>query len=182
MALELTEEQLRALRLQDERPCEPFRSEKFQRESGKHWDLFYKRNETRFFKDRHWTTREFSELIADPKNDDQEREKVDRRKILFEIGCGVGNFLFPLVEEHADRFFVHACDISPRAVQMVKDNPLYRDSGINAFQCDITHDGCFEKLESESVDIASLIFVLSSVRPSHFESILSRIHKVQKTL
>jgi len=26
------------------------------------WDLFYKRNSTHFFKDRHWTLREFEEI------------------------------------------------------------------------------------------------------------------------
>ena len=37
-------------------------------DARKNWDLFYKRNETKFFKDRHWTTREFQELIGSNKN------------------------------------------------------------------------------------------------------------------
>lgn len=181
----LTDFQLSQLRLQDERPCDAFRAEKFQRESGKHWDLFYKRNETRFFKDRHWTTREFSELIAGEegaKDTSKDRDQDHPPKILFEIGCGVGNFLFPLIEEQRN-LFVHACDISPRAIQMVKDNSLYKESLVNAFQCDITQDCCFEeRIESESVDIASLIFVLSSIRPQHFSTVLKNIHKVCSNL
>ena len=181
----LTDFQLSQLRLQDERPCDAFRAEKFQRESGKHWDLFYKRNETRFFKDRHWTTREFSELIAGEegaKDTSKDRDQDHPQKILFEIGCGVGNFLFPLIEEQSN-LFVHACDISPRAIQMVKDNSLYKESLVNAFQCDITQDCCFgERIESESVDIASLIFVLSSIRPQHFSTVLKNIHKVCSNL
>ena len=76
-----------ALKLQDSRKCDKFRAEKFQRETKRHWDLFYKRNETRFFKDRHWTTREFQELAN---NKDEKSEKV-----LLEVGCGVGkdNFI-----------------------------------------------------------------------------------------
>ena len=76
-----------ALKLQDSRKCDKFRAEKFQRETKRHWDLFYKRNETRFFKDRHWTTREFQELAND------KEEGSD--KVLLEVGCGVGkdNFI-----------------------------------------------------------------------------------------
>ena len=41
---------------------------KLETDARKNWDLFYKRNETKFFKDRHWTTREFQELIGSNKN------------------------------------------------------------------------------------------------------------------
>lgn len=41
-----------------------FKQMKLEREAQKNWDLFYKRNATNFFKDRHWTTREFEELNA----------------------------------------------------------------------------------------------------------------------
>ena len=41
-----------------------FKLMKLEKEAQKNWDLFYKRNTTNFFKDRHWTTREFEELNA----------------------------------------------------------------------------------------------------------------------
>lgn len=41
-----------------------FKQKKLEEEAKKHWDKFYLRNETRFFKDRHWTTREFEELVG----------------------------------------------------------------------------------------------------------------------
>ena len=86
----LTDNELKQLAKQDSRLVQEFRAKKFQNESRKHWDLFYKRNEDRFFKDRHWTRREFEELAGL----DEEEEFT-----LLEVGCGVGNFVFPLVEE-----------------------------------------------------------------------------------
>lgn len=41
-----------------------FKQIKLEKEAQKNWDLFYKRNTTNFFKDRHWTTTEFEELKA----------------------------------------------------------------------------------------------------------------------
>ena len=111
---ELSHKKEEALELQDSRQCDQFRAEKFQREAKKHWDLFYKRNETRFFKDRHWTIREFQEL--------SEADHGDQgRRVLLEVGCGVGNFAFPLLEETSS-WFIYACDLSPRAIEMVQQN------------------------------------------------------------
>jgi len=42
-----------------------FKREKLEKEALRNWDLFYKRNSTYFFKDRHWTTREFQELLCE---------------------------------------------------------------------------------------------------------------------
>uniref|UniRef100_A0A2K6F385 Methyltransferase 6, tRNA N3-cytidine n=1 Tax=Propithecus coquereli TaxID=379532 RepID=A0A2K6F385_PROCO len=39
-----------------------FKQQKLEKEAQKNWDLFYRRNSINFFKDRHWTTREFEEL------------------------------------------------------------------------------------------------------------------------
>jgi len=38
---------------------------------------------------------------------------------VLEVGCGVGNFMFPLLSETNNIVF-YACDFSPRAVQFVK--------------------------------------------------------------
>lgn len=62
-ARQLTQEELD--RLGGERTVvSDFKQMKLEREAQKNWDLFYKRNTTNFFKDRHWTTREFEELKA----------------------------------------------------------------------------------------------------------------------
>ena len=48
-------------------------------------------------------------------------QDAGRQKVLFEVGCGVGNFMFPLLEEDEARsLFIYACDFSQRAIQFVK--------------------------------------------------------------
>ena len=42
---------------------------------------------------------------------------------MFEVGCGVGNTIYPLREEFPDLFF-YGCDLSPRAVDLVKVSML----------------------------------------------------------
>ena len=144
----LTEEQKVALERQDSRTVSSFRSEKFDKEAKKHWDIFYKRNENRFFKDRHWTTREFWELCNT--SDDG---KESSQKILTEIGCGVGNFAFPLLEDKNCNLFIYACDFSPRAVDIVKSNSIYEEDkigkiAINTGSC----DPIFYSYEQKSID------------------------------
>lgn len=60
----LTLEEKSRLDHQNSRVVSAFRQEKLEKEAKKNWDVFYKRNTTKFFKDRHWTTREFEELCG----------------------------------------------------------------------------------------------------------------------
>lgn len=140
-----------------------------EQDSKKYWDLFYKRNTTKFFKDRHWTTREFQELLNDA--------SVKEKRTLLEIGCGVGNFVFPLLEEQLN-FHILACDLSPRAIEFVKNHPLYDENNIRAFQTDITTDEILQQVPEKSVDIITLIFVLSAIHPDKFVNTLSTIYKL----
>ncbi|XP_063466859.1 tRNA N(3)-methylcytidine methyltransferase METTL6 isoform X1 [Symphalangus syndactylus] len=149
-----------------------FKQQKLEQEAQKNWDLFYKRNSTNFFKDRHWTTREFEELRSC-------REFEDQKLTMLEAGCGVGNCLFPLLEEDPN-IFAYACDFSPRAVEYVKQNPLYDTERCKVFQCDLTKDDLLDHVPPESVDVVMLIFVLSAVNPDKMHLVLQNIYKVLK--
>lgn len=61
-AKQLTDEEVDLL-ARDVACISDYQRSKLEREAKKNWDLFYKRNSTHFFKDRHWITREFPELI-----------------------------------------------------------------------------------------------------------------------
>ena len=106
-----------------------YRKGKLEKEAKKNWDLFYKRNSTHFFKDRHWITREFPELLEPllecDRHDDGGSGGVGgggggrAQRVYLEAGCGVGNTVFPLMEENKE-LFVCACDFSPKAIQLLK--------------------------------------------------------------
>ena len=58
----LTPEEIKRLH-KDTQLVSDFKRNKLEAEAKRNWDLFYKRNQTNFFKDRHWITREFPELL-----------------------------------------------------------------------------------------------------------------------
>lgn len=148
-----------------------FWRDKYEREAAKNWDLFYKRNTTNFFKDRHYLDKEFPEISEAP-NDG----RVFR--ILMEFGCGVGNSFFPLLEKY-QHLFVFACDFSKRAIELVQSNPEYHAERCNAFVCDLTSDQSLPVETLGKVDIATMIFVLSAISP---EKMLQTLVKVNSAL
>ena len=135
-----------------------FWKQKYIRESQKSWNSFYKRNKDNFFKDRHWTEREFHILFQ------------DQPYILLEMGCGVGNFLLPILERRPSVMII-GCDTSPNAIEILSNNEIYQrhSSRCQIFVCDISSSELqsqfFNKVRSESVDVVSLIFVLSAFHP-----------------
>lgn len=165
---QLSEDEKQKLKKQNSRLVSEFKAMKLELEAKKHWDLFYKRNENRFFKDRHWTTREFQELL-------DEHVLSDEIKTLLEVGCGVGNLIFPLFEENFN-MFVYACDLSSRAVELVKSHPKYSETVMKAFQTDITTKDIFNEISENSVDIVTLIFVLSAILPDKFPQVLDHLY------
>lgn len=204
----LTDDEKLQLEQQNSRLVPSHKAVQLEQQAQRHWDLFYKRNETRFFKDRHWTTREFAELLTaggespddvaaaadedttiadatqrldlhDDADDTNTRtDDPTRRRRLLEIGCGVGNLIFPLIREQRDAFYIYACDFSPRAVDFVRQNELYDERDMRAFQCDITCTGAgtvFEHIERGSLDIVTMVFVLSAIHPAHFAGVFERI-------
>eukprot|EP00198_Chlamydomonas_reinhardtii_P008377 XP_001697714.1 predicted protein [Chlamydomonas reinhardtii] len=85
--------------------------DRYEAQAGKYWDMFYRRNTTKFFKDRHYLHKEFPDLAAGPAT-------------LLEVGCGVGNTVFPLLEINP-ALRVHCCDFATSAIELVRSNPAY---------------------------------------------------------
>lgn len=169
---QLTQDEISHIQSQNSRLVTPFQAESLEKNARKHWDLFYKRNQDKFFKDRHWTTREFEELLHTENGE-------NTPKILLEIGCGVGNLIFPLIDDNQN-LFVIACDLSPRAIEMVKGNKLYNENRMKAFVTDITAEDIFKEIKCNSVDIATMIFVLSAIHPEKFVIALRNVFKLLK--
>lgn len=166
----LTTEEEEKLKLQNSRLISAYQANKINVESKKHWDLFYKRNDTRFFKDRHWTLREFKEILG---------RSITERNVLLEVGCGVGNFIYPLIEEKLN-MFIYACDLSSKAIELLKTNPMYSEAQVKAFQTDITTTHIFDEIPKETLDIVTLIFVLSAVDPSNYLNIARTLFALLK--
>ena len=107
----LNEAEMAQLAKHDSRPVSSLKRFQLEKEASRSWDRFYKRNTDKFFKDRHWTIKEFSDLAQVP-------SVANSIKVL-EIGCGVGNFAFPLLEDNPS-MYIYACDFSPTAISLLK--------------------------------------------------------------
>ena len=171
----------------------PFWRAKYEREAGKHWDVFYKRNQTNFFKDRHYLDAEFDILKAQGERDEasashsqqRERGRRGRERVLLEVGCGVGNTVFPLLSTDRD-LRVYCCDFSKEAVRLVNkkkggdEDELCRGDRLHAFVCDVTKDDLLENVPERSVDIVTLIFVISAIPPNKLKQSIENICKTLK--
>ncbi|PWN52317.1 Arf-domain-containing protein [Violaceomyces palustris] len=199
-----------------------FMVRKNSKEACKNWDKFYKNHQDRFFKDRHWTTKEFGpsasfqtkaeggkggkgtptkgETSSSSSNDGERGGTVGEEgaeesalvreglldgeePVLLEVGCGVGNMLFPLIES-SPKLKVHCCDFSPRAIDLVKAHPSYDPERINAFVHDLTNldpgirNHLFQEEPYRSWSkprTISMIFVLSAIPPDLHRQVLSSL-------
>lgn len=171
-ARQLTVEEIVKL-TEDKELVSAFRQQKLEKDAKKNWDLFYKRNLDKFFKDRHWTIREFEELLGIDLMQDGERRN------LLEAGCGVGNFLWPLIKSGLP-FNYYACDFSPVAVDLVRKHELYRECNCKAFVADLTEPNGIKCRVKDDIrfHLVSLIFVLSAIHPEKMVTALESIHQV----
>jgi tRNAThr (cytosine32-N3)-methyltransferase len=145
---------------------------------SKQWDSFYLRHDRWFFKDRKWLKQEFPELF-----------ETTVQNIL-EIGCGVGNTLFPLKRLTSSNVKIHGCDFSTDAIKLVKEHREYnamaeheKDAGVqeedtgrlNVFVHDLSRREEDEPLPlpDNSIDVIVAIFVLSALHPSRLHACIN---------
>ncbi|KAF9436476.1 hypothetical protein BGZ76_003803 [Entomortierella beljakovae] len=162
--------------IEKDKAIKPFWVNKYKNEAAKNWDRFYKRNETRFYKDRHWIEREFTVFKGQSNADGSDTPATMN---CLEVGCGVGNFIFPVLERNP-HLFMYACDFAPRAIELVIEHEDYKKGRCQAFVCDLTKDPLTDNIPAGSLDIVSSIFVLSAIPAEKLESAVRNIKEVMK--
>ncbi|KAI7864293.1 S-adenosyl-L-methionine-dependent methyltransferase [Spinellus fusiger] len=148
--------------------------EKYYAQPAEYWNQFYQKNENRFFKDRHWLRIEFPELF-------QTADANAGSKKVFEVGCGAGNTMFPLLEQSKNpNLFVYAADYSSTAVQVVQNSDNYDTTRSLAFVWDLASSEIPDSIQPGSLDIIVLIFVLSALTPEQWDQAITNMHKMLK--
>lgn len=124
------------------------------------WDKFYSNHKCNFFKDRNYLEREIKEISYF-----RQKHALDKKQYLYmEMGCGVGNTLFPLLRDYPFFDFI-GCDISATAIELIEKemviHPEYQGR-LSVKVCDLVKDEI--PFESKP-DLLSMIFVLSAIVP-----------------
>ncbi|CDO68799.1 hypothetical protein BN946_scf184805.g8 [Trametes cinnabarina] len=104
--------------------------------------------------------------------------------VVAEIGCGAGNAVFPLLEANKNpHLTLKAYDYSSHAVKLVQNNPLYLSPPLGTIEAavwDLTSSELPPGLEPGSVDIITLVFVMSALHPREWANAVSNTHKLLK--
>ncbi|KAI2800519.1 Methyltransferase-like protein 6 [Blomia tropicalis] len=151
-ARQLNNEEIAKLEADQNNLVPAFRRQKLEKDAKKNWDLFYKRNLDKFFRDRNWTTREFEELLQ-----------------------------LQTATDQLEGFRYYACDFSPIALEIFKKNELYDERQCTVFEADLTKTDCWcDRLEPPDLKfhVVSMIFVLSAINPEKMSIALKNISKI----
>jgi methyltransferase-like protein 6 len=155
---ELTEEMIQEAESklsEDTSTLSAFIYNKFEEQASKMWNIFYKHNTVNFYKDRHYLAKVFPEIGS--------------MSVLQEVGCGVGNAIFPLLSEFPS-LCAQVSDFSSEAIKLLTLSESFDPLRIKTSVCDITSSAPF----TEECQGVLMLFVLSAVAPEkHREAILN---------
>jgi len=100
---------------------------------------------------------------------------------LIEVGCGVGNAMFPLLRLHPDMFF-YGLDCSARAIAHIQKQEEYIGSRrASVIVADVVDESWPKFITQHGpADFATLIFVLSAIHPDKMPNVLKNIHRALK--
>ncbi|KAF7317882.1 Methyltransferase-like protein [Mycena kentingensis (nom. inval.)] len=151
--------------------------QKYNDRPARHWDIFYKNNTANFFKNRKWLHQEFRELT-------EATEPTAGPVSIVEVGCGVGNSVFPLLSANSNpQLSLRAFDYSNRAIKLLQENPLYTSPPVGAIQAavwDLTSPTLPDDLSPSSADIVIMVFVFSALHPAEWAQAVANVHRILK--
>lgn len=115
--------------------------------ANEQWESFYISHGKKFFMNRKWVLREFSELFNEVFNyllynilHIQKSDSHEPVRIL-DVGCGVGNTTIPILEAtNYSSLFVYCCDFSKKAVELLRSDSRVSSSRCYPFVWDITEN------------------------------------------
>ncbi|XP_055529553.1 tRNA N(3)-methylcytidine methyltransferase Mettl2 [Wyeomyia smithii] len=188
---------LESVRKNSSQKLEPDQIQQLEKDADSNWDKFYDIHQNRFFKDRHWLFTEFPELA--PYNTKEAPERVipqgvghsssstnlgvdtNTKRTIFEIGCGVGNTVFPILKYSVEKNLkIYASDFSKQAIQILKESKEFDTDRCEAFVLDATADEWNVPFPENSIDIIVLIFVLSAIDPDRMQHIANQVARYLK--
>lgn len=110
---------------------------------------------------------------------DSSADSSSDMRYALEVGCGVGNTVFPLLETNPKLFF-YALDFSPHAISLLKKHPDYISTGrCSGHVIDIVKDPLPTEIAPGSLDLVMMIFVLSAISPQNFDAVIDKLAKVR---
>ena len=162
------------------------------------WERFYlthskdgaKGHDVGAFKDRHYLRKVFGELCdadarASPETfrsplTPETLRNVDEANAVdvLELGCGVGNSVYPLLRANLDMRVV-AVDCSPTAVAALRANPEFDSRRVRAHVVDASASGSMrECVEDDSMDAVTAVFFLSALTENGLRHATEEIARV----
>ncbi|VDK44560.1 unnamed protein product [Anisakis simplex] len=160
---------------QKETAVEGQKAEQLKQNASIQWDEFYSKHDNKFFMDRNWLLTEFPELNMDGRVENN----AGPLRVL-EVGCGVGNTTFPLLDSCAHgQIFVYSCDYSANAIELMKKNEKFDAQTCHAFEWDICGEPT-DQIAANSLDFILLIYVLSAIPPEKQQKAVDNLVRLLK--
>lgn len=121
------------------------------------------------------------EIAVIPPTSPLENHDPDESFHIFEVGCGAGNTVFPVLKTNTNpNLMMYCCDFSNKAIELVKEHPDFEPSRCHPFVCDITNENSPVPFEENSLDIIIMIFVLNAISPHRMQQTVDRLSNYLK--
>ena len=156
---------------QDAPEMNDFVKQQLEANAAKNWHHFYKRNQNKFYKDRHYLHHAFPGICNVPSG----HVSTPRPSTLMGLGCGVGNALFPLAEMDPSLRII-GLDFAQEAIALFRQHPQYDGVRIRAYVQDLVNHPFVPEISAElgSIDKVLCLFCLSAIHPDKMNVVIRK--------